>query len=88
VAISGTQVPFFLSHGYRVVARDRRGHRRSSQIDTGHDMDHCAANAAAVARHLNLRSAVHTGHSTGGGEVARYVTDLVSRRAVWPRLCW
>lgn len=67
------QMLFFLSKGYRVVAHDRRGHGRSSQIDTGHDMDHYAADAFAVAEHLDLRDAVHIGHSTGGGEVARYV---------------
>ncbi len=67
------QMLFFLSHGYRVVAHDRRGHGRSSQVDTGHDMDHYAADAAAVAEHLDLRAAIHVGHSTGGGEVARYV---------------
>lgn len=67
------QLLFFLGHGYRVVAHDRRGHGRSSQIDDGHDMDHYAADAAAVAAHLDLRNAVHIGHSTGGGEVARYV---------------
>jgi len=67
------QMLYFLGHGYRVVAHDRRGHGRSSQIDGGHDMDHYAADAAAVAAHLDLRNAVHIGHSTGGGEVARYV---------------
>ena len=67
------QMLFFLSHGYRVVAHDRRGHGRSSQIDTGHDMDHYAADAAAVVKYLDLRNAVHIGHSTGGGEVTRYV---------------
>ena len=67
------QMLFFLAHGYRVVAHDRRGHGRSSQIDVGHDMDHYAADASAVAEHLDLRNAVHIGHSTGGGEVARYV---------------
>jgi non-heme chloroperoxidase len=64
---------FFLSKGYRVVAHDRRGHGRSSQVGTGHDMDHYASDASAVAKHLDLRNAVHIGHSTGGGEVARYV---------------
>jgi len=67
------QMMFFLSKGYRVVAHDRRGHGRSSQISDGHDMDHYAADAAVVVDHLNLRNAVHIGHSTGGGEVARYV---------------
>lgn len=67
------QMLFFLAHGFRVVAHDRRGHGRSSQVADGHDMDHYAADASAVAEHLNLRNAVHIGHSTGGGEVARYV---------------
>lgn len=68
-----TQMLFFLANGYRVVAHDRRGHGRSSQVDSGNDMDHYAADASAVAEHLDLRNAVHIGHSTGGGEVARYV---------------
>jgi non-heme chloroperoxidase len=67
------QMLFFLSKGYRVIAHDRRGHGRSSQVSDGHDMDHYAADAAAVVAHLDLRNAVHIGHSTGGGEVARYV---------------
>jgi len=67
------QMLFFVSKGYRVVAHDRRGHGRSSQVSDGHDMEHYAADAAAVAEHLDLRNAVHIGHSTGGGEVARYV---------------
>ncbi|MFE2054190.1 alpha/beta fold hydrolase [Streptomyces sp. NPDC059446] len=67
------QMLFFLSHGYRVVAHDRRGHGRSSQSATGHEMDTYAADVAAVTDALDLRDAVHIGHSTGGGEVARYV---------------
>jgi non-heme chloroperoxidase len=67
------QMLFFLAQGFRVVAHDRRGHGRSTQVGDGHDMDHYAADAAAVADFLNLRNAVHIGHSTGGGEVARYV---------------
>jgi non-heme chloroperoxidase len=67
------QMLYFLGKGYRVVAHDRRGHGRSSQVSDGHDIDHYAADAAAVAEHLGLRNAVHIGHSTGGGEVARYV---------------
>ncbi|SHO61175.1 non-heme chloroperoxidase [Pseudoxanthobacter soli DSM 19599] len=67
------QMLFFLQHGYRVVAHDRRGHGRSSQVSDGHDMDHYAADAWAVVEHLDLKNAVHIGHSTGGGEVARYV---------------
>jgi non-heme chloroperoxidase len=68
-----TQMLFFLANGNRVVAHDRRGHGRSSQMSTGNDMDHYAADASAVVEHLDLRNAVHIGHSTGGGEVARYV---------------
>ncbi|WP_442679223.1 alpha/beta fold hydrolase [Sphingomonas sp. ASY06-1R] len=68
-----SQMMFFLLQGFRVVAHDRRGHGRSSQVDGGHDMDHYAADAAAVAAHLDLRNAVHVGHSTGGGEATRYV---------------
>jgi pimeloyl-ACP methyl ester carboxylesterase len=67
------QMLFFLSKGYRVIAHDRRGHGRSSQVWDGHDMDHYAADASAVIQHLNLHNAIHIGHSTGGGEVARYV---------------
>ncbi|MFG1262149.1 alpha/beta fold hydrolase [Xanthobacter aminoxidans] len=67
------QILFFLQHGFRLVAHDRRGHGRSAQVSDGHDMDHYAADAVAVMEHLDLRNAVHIGHSTGGGEVARYV---------------
>ena len=67
------QLLFFLSKDYRVVAHDRRGHGRSAQVGDGHTMDNYAADAAAVMQHLDLRNAVHIGHSTGGGEVARYV---------------
>ncbi|WP_454818948.1 alpha/beta fold hydrolase [Labrys neptuniae] len=67
------QMLFFISKGYRVIAHDRRGHGRSTQVGDGHDMDHYAADVAAVARHLDLRNAVHIGHSTGGGEAVRYV---------------
>lgn len=67
------QVLFFLSHGYRVIAHDRRGHGRSTQTVSGNDMDAYAADFAELAKHLDLRNAVHVGHSTGGGEVARYV---------------
>ena len=70
------QMLFFVQHGYRAVAFDRRGHGRSSQVSEGHDMDHYAADAAAVVQHLDLRDAVHIGHSTGGGEVARYAARL------------
>jgi non-heme chloroperoxidase len=75
-----TQMLFFLGQGYRVVAHDRRGHGRSSQEADGHDMDHYAADASAVAEHLDLRDAVHIGHSTGGGEVARYVAQHGQRQ--------
>lgn len=68
-----TQMLFFLSQGFRVVAHDRRGHGRSTQVSEGHDMDHYAADASAVVEHLDLKNAVHIGHSTGGGQVARYV---------------
>lgn len=68
-----SQMMYFVLKGFRVVAHDRRGHGRSSQVSEGHDMDHYAADAAAVVNHLNLRNAVHIGHSTGGGEVVRYV---------------
>ncbi|RQS15902.1 alpha/beta fold hydrolase [Burkholderia sp. Bp8998] len=67
------QMLFFVQKGYRVIAHDRRGHGRSAQVSDGHDMDHYAADAFAVAEALDLRNAVHVGHSTGGGEVARYV---------------
>ncbi|EIZ86875.1 Non-heme chloroperoxidase [Methylobacterium sp. GXF4] len=67
------QMLFFAAHGFRVVAHDRRGHGRSAQVSEGHTMDDYAADAAAVVRHLDLRAAIHIGHSTGGGEAARYV---------------
>jgi len=67
-----SQMLFFLANGYRVIAHDRRGHGRSSQVSDGHGMDHYAADAAAVVEHLDLKNAVHIGHSTGGGEVTRY----------------
>ena len=68
-----TQLMFFLNHGYRVIAVDRRGHGRSSQTSDGHDMDHYADDLAAVTAHLDLQNAIHVGHSTGGGEVVRYL---------------
>jgi non-heme chloroperoxidase len=67
------QLIFFLQHGYRVIAHDRRGHGRSTQTNDGHDMDHYADDLAAVTAHLDLKHAIHVGHSTGGGEVARYL---------------
>lgn len=69
------QMLFFLSKGFRVIASDRRGHGRSSDIATGHDMDHYASDVSAVVEHLDLQNAVHIGHSTGGGQVARYVAQ-------------
>jgi non-heme chloroperoxidase len=68
-----TQMLYFVSKGYRVIAHDRRGHGRSTQVSDGHDMDHYAADVAAVVERLDLRNAVHVGHSTGGGEATRYV---------------
>jgi non-heme chloroperoxidase len=67
------QMLFFLNHGYRVIAHDRRGHGRSSQTNSGHDMDHYADDLAALTKHLDLKEAVHVGHSTGGGEVVHYL---------------
>jgi non-heme chloroperoxidase len=67
------QLMFFLNQGYRVIAHDRRGHGRSSQTDTGNDMDTYAADMVELTAALDLKDAVHVGHSTGGGEVARYV---------------
>jgi non-heme chloroperoxidase len=68
-----TQMLFFLRHGYRVIAHDRRGHGRSTQASDGHDMDHYADDLAALTEHLDLQNAVHVGHSTGGGEVVHYL---------------
>jgi non-heme chloroperoxidase len=77
------QMMFFLQHGYRVIAHDRRGHGRSTQTGDGHDMDHYADDLAALTTHLDLHDAIHIGHSTGGGEVvhyiARYGQDRVAR---------
>src|SRR4029453_7241570 len=68
-----TQMLFFLGKGFRVIAHDRRGHGRSTQTDSGHDMDHYADDLAALITRLDLKDAVHVGHSTGGGEVVRYL---------------
>ncbi|MCT9187551.1 alpha/beta hydrolase [Acinetobacter baumannii] len=68
-----TQLLFFLKEGFRVVAHDRRGHGRSSQVWDGHDMDHYADDVAEVVKHLDIKNAIHIGHSTGGGEVVRYI---------------
>ena len=67
------QMMFFLNKGFRVIAHDRRGHGRSSQTADGHDMDHYSADLAALTAHLDLKNAIHVGHSTGGGEVAAYI---------------
>lgn len=67
------QILYFLARGFRVIASDRRGHGRSSDVGTGHDMDHYASDVNDVVQHLNLKNVVHVGHSTGGGQVARYV---------------
>ena len=66
------QLMFFLQKGYRVIAHDRRGHGRSSQVPTGHDMDTYIADVAELTAHLDLKNAVHIGHSTGGGEAIHY----------------
>jgi non-heme chloroperoxidase len=69
------QMMFFLGHGYRVIAHDRRGHGRSGQAAGGHDMDTYAADVAELTKALDLKDAIHIGHSTGGGEVIRYVAQ-------------
>lgn len=74
------QMLFFLSRGYRVIAHDRRGHGRSSQTENGNDMDTYVADVAQLAKHLDLRDAIHVGHSTGGGEVTRYVAHAEKGR--------
>jgi non-heme chloroperoxidase len=80
------QMLFFLSKGYRVIAHDRRGHGRSTQTADGHDMDHYADDLAAVTAHLDLKNAIHVGHSTGGGEVVHYLArhgeSRVSKAAI------
>src|SRR5215467_15590222 len=80
------QMLFFLRRGYRVIAHDRRGHGRSTQTSGGHDMDHYADDLAAVTAHLDLKDAVHVGHSTGGGEVVHYIArhgeSLVAKAAI------
>jgi non-heme chloroperoxidase len=67
------QMLFFLNQGYRVIAHDRRGHGRSTQTAGGHEMDHYADDLARLTEHLDLKEAVHVGHSTGGGEVVHYL---------------
>jgi non-heme chloroperoxidase len=76
-----SQMMFFLHYGFRLIAHDRRGHGRSAQTNDGHDMDHYADDAAAVVQHLDLRNAVHVGHSTGGGEIVRYLARHGEDRA-------
>jgi non-heme chloroperoxidase len=76
------QMLFFIDHGYRVIAHDRRGHGRSTQTGNGHDMDHYAADLAALTAHLDLKNAIHVGHSTGGGEVAHYLGQYGESRVV------
>src|SRR6266536_636536 len=76
------QMLFFLKHGFRVIAHDRRGHGRSTQTADGHDMDTYAADVAEVTKALDLKNAVHIGHSTGGGEVIRYVAKHGKGRVV------
>jgi hypothetical protein len=75
------QMMFFLNHGYRVIAHDRRGHGRSSQTGDGHDMDHYADDLAALTAHLDLKDAIHVGHSTGGGEVVHRRRTVVGKVA-------
>ena len=74
------QMLYFVEKGYRVIAHDRRGHGRSTQVSDGHDMDHYAADVAAVVERLGLRNAIHIGHSTGGGEATRYVAQHGQKR--------
>jgi non-heme chloroperoxidase len=76
------QMLFFLNHGFRVIAHDRRGHGRSSQTGDGHDMDHYADDLAAVTTHLDLKNVIHVGHSTGGGEVVHYLARHGESRVV------
>jgi len=76
-----TQMLFFLGKGFRVIAHDRRGHGRSTQTDTGNDMDTYADDVAALVMELNLKDAIHIGHSTGGGEVVRYLGRHGTTRA-------
>jgi non-heme chloroperoxidase len=75
------QLMYFLDHGFRVVAHDRRGHGRSAQVPDGHDMDHYADDLASVVTHLDLRDAIHVGHSTGGGEVIHFLARHGQDRA-------
>ena len=76
-----SQMMYFVQRGFRVIAHDRRGHGRSTQVGSGHDMDHYADDLAAVVQHLDLKGAIHVGHSTGGGEVVRYLARHGQSRA-------
>ncbi|MFJ1466830.1 alpha/beta fold hydrolase [Massilia orientalis] len=76
-----SQMMYFVQRGFRVIAHDRRGHGRSTQVGSGHDMDHYADDLAAVVEHLDLKGAIHVGHSTGGGEVVRYLARHGQSRA-------
>ncbi len=80
------QMMFFVNQGYRVIAHDRRGHGRSEQVSDGHDMDHYADDLAAVVAHLDLKNAIHVGHSTGGGEVVHYLARHSENRAAMAAL--
>src|SRR5919198_4652209 len=75
------QMLYFVTRGYRVIAHDRRGHGRSAQVADGHDMDHYADDLAALTAHLDLKNAIHVGHSTGGGEVVHYLARHGESRA-------
>ena len=77
------QMLYFLNRGFRVIAHDRRGHGRSSQTDSGHDMDHYADDLATLVEKLDLRNAIHVGHSTGGGEVVHYIAR--HGESGWPK---
>lgn len=81
------QMLFFLAEGFRVIALDRRGHGRSDQVSEGHDMDHYASDASAVVESLDLRNAVHVGHSTGGGGRGT-LRSTASLRGEWPKRYW
>ena len=83
-----TQMLFFLKHGYRVIAHDRRGHGRSTQVGDGHDMDHYVDDLAALTEHLDLKDAVHVGHSTGGGEVVHYLARHGESRVAKAAIMW
>jgi non-heme chloroperoxidase len=80
-----SQLLYFLNNGYRVIAHDRRGHGRSTQVSDGHDMDHYADDVAQLVEHLDLHDAVHIGHSTGGGEATRWAAG--SRGETDPDRC-